>query len=115
MISPTFNINKSFKDKMTKCMKTIFFAITQPHISTVLAKKNTRVLASLMFYETRKNPRKVLKGLSCVIYAIISNYVCIYYLASEFKKNELPIYYGWGFKHEDKSYDKILEIGFQIC
>ena len=49
--------------------------------------------------------------LSCVIYTIISNYVCIDYLASESKKlSELPVGSGGGYKHEEKRYDKILEI-----
>ena len=65
-----------------------------------------------MFYETRKNPRKVFKVLSCVTYTIISNYVCIDYLASEYKKiSELRAGSGGGYKHEEKSYDKILGIG----
>ena len=84
MINPNLNINKPFKEQVTKCIKNTFGTITQPHISKILAKK-TRVLALLMFYETRKNPKKVFKVLSCVIYTIISNYVCIYYLASESK------------------------------
>ena len=77
-INPDLNINKSFKEQVTKCMKTKFSAITQPHISL---KKI--VLALLIFYETRKNPKKVFKVLSCVLYKIISNYVCIDYLSSE--------------------------------
>ena len=50
-----------------------FGTITQPHISKILAKQNTRVLALLMFYETRKNPEKDFKVLSCVIYSTIKN------------------------------------------
>ena len=50
--------------------------------------------------------------LSCVIYTIISNYVCVDYLAYESKKlSELHVGTGWGFKHGNKSYDKILGIG----
>ena len=64
-------------------MKTTFGAITQPYIRTILEKNNTRVLALFMLYETRKNPRKDFKVLSCVIYTIIRNYVCIDYLACE--------------------------------
>ena len=79
-------------------------AITQPHIRTILAKKNARVLALLIFYDTRKYPDKVFK-------VLIRNYFCIDYLASESKKlSELPVYFGGGFKHKGKSYDKILEI-----
>ena len=89
-------------------MKTTFGAITQLHISKILAKKNTRVLELLIFNEKRKNPKKVFKLLSCVIYTIIRNYVCVDYLASESKQlSELPVSYGGGFKHENKSYDKI--------
>ena len=68
---------------MTKYTKTTFGAITQPHIITILETNNTRVLALLMFCETRKNLEKVFKVLSCVIYKIISNYVSIDYLARE--------------------------------
>ena len=64
-------------------MKTKFGSITQPHIKTPLTTKKKRVLALLMFYEIRQNPKKVFKLLSCVIYTIISNYVCNDYLACE--------------------------------
>ena len=64
-------------------MKTTFVAITQPYIKTILAKNKTILLVLLMFYETRQNPKKVFKVLSCVIYTIISNYVFIDYLACE--------------------------------
>ena len=67
-------------------MKTTFGSITQTHISKISAKQNTRMLAISIFYETRKNPKKVFKVFSCVIYIIISNYVCIDYLSSESKK-----------------------------
>ena len=64
---------------MDKFINTTFSAITQPHIKTILAKKKTRVVALLMFYETRKNPKKAFKVLSCFIYTMIINYVCIDY------------------------------------
>ena len=64
-------------------MKTTLGARTQTHIKTTLAKKKTRVLALLMFYETRKNPKKASKVLSCVIYTMISNYVCVDYLTCQ--------------------------------
>ena len=50
--------------------------------------------------------------LSCVIYTIIRNYVCIHYLASESKKiSELSVGSGGGYKHEEKGNGKILGIG----
>ena len=64
-------------------MRTTFGTIKQSHNKTTLAKNKTRVLALLMFYETRKKPKKAFKVLSCVIYTIIRNYVFIYYLACE--------------------------------
>ena len=65
-----------------------------------------------MFYEKRKNPKKFFKVLSCVIYTIISIYVCIDYLDSESRQiSELALGPGGGYKHEEKSYDKILGIG----
>ena len=39
MINPTLNINKAFKEQVTKCMKTSFGAMNQPHISKILSKK----------------------------------------------------------------------------
>ena len=39
IINPIFNINKSFKEQVTKCMTTTFGAITQPRISKILEKQ----------------------------------------------------------------------------
>ena len=83
MINPKFNINKSFKEKVNKCMNTTFGEITQPHITNTLENNNTIVLALLLFYDTRKNPEKASRLLSRVIYTIITNYVCNIYLARE--------------------------------
>ena len=83
MINTTLNIKKAFREQVNKWIKTTFGAITQPHIKTTLAKQKTRVLALLMFYETRKYPEKAFKVFSCVIYTIINNYFCIDYLACE--------------------------------
>ena len=60
----------------------------------------------------QKNPKKYFKVLSCVIYTIINNYVCIDDLACGSKKlSEVPVSSGGDFKHWKKSYDKILGIG----
>ena len=59
-------------------MYTTFGEITQPFIQAILFKKNTSVLELIMFYETRAyNTKKTFRVLSCVIYTIIKNYVCI--------------------------------------
>ena len=58
-----------------------------------------------------KNPKKSFKVLSCVIYTIIRNYVCISFLDYESKKlSELGLGSGGSFKYVSKSYDKILGI-----
>ena len=62
-------------------METTFGAIAQPFIRATLFKK--RVLALFMFYDTRVE-KIACKVLSCVIYTIIKNYVCIDYLACQF-------------------------------
>ena len=77
MINPTLNINKAVREKVNECIKTTFGSITQPNIKTILAKNKTRVLALLMFYETRNNPKKVFKVLSCVIYTNNQS-LCLY-------------------------------------
>ena len=68
-------------------MNTTFGALTKSFIKTTLSKTNTSVLALLMFYDTiGVKPNKYFRVLSCVIYTIIGNYVCIDYLACQLKK-----------------------------
>ena len=64
-----------------------------------------------MFYETRKNHKKVFKVLSCVISKIISNYVCIDYLSFKLKTFKSTNCCYWNrFKNGNKSYDKICPV-----
>ena len=84
MINPGFNVNKSFREQVEKCMYTTFGEITQPFIKSTLAKKNTSVVALIVFYDTRADyPNKTFRVLSCVIYNITKNHVCIGYLACQ--------------------------------
>ena len=83
MINPNLNINKALREQVDKCMNTKFGPITQSHIRATSEKNKTRVLELLMSYETRKNTKKAFRVLSCVIYTIIKNYVCIDYLACQ--------------------------------
>ena len=66
-----------------------------------------------MLYENRKkNTRKMFRVLSCVIYTIISKYVCIAYLGFEKAKlSELCLGLSGRYKHLDKNYDNILGFG----
>ena len=70
------------------------------------------MLALLIFDETRAdNTKKYFKVLSCIIYTIISNYVCIDYLACESKKIcKLLVGIVGCFKHRNKTYENILGI-----
>ena len=87
LISQNLNINNSFIEKVDKCMTATFGQITQNHIRATLSKNKTRVLALLLFYETRAyNPKKTFKLLSCVINTIIKSYVYTDYLACQCKK-----------------------------
>ena len=76
-------MNKAFKEQVTKCMKNTFGAIIQPHISKILSKKQKKTVSIINVLQDKKNPKNVFKVLSCVIYTIINNYVCIDYLVSE--------------------------------
>ena len=68
------NINKSCREQVDKCMNITFGPITQPFIRDTLEKHKTIVLALLLFYYTRKNPKKPFKVLSFVIYTMINDY-----------------------------------------
>ena len=72
---------------MEQCMHTAFGEITQPFIKSTSENNNTSVLELIIFYETRAdNPKQYFRVLSCVIYTIIKNYVCIGNLARQSKK-----------------------------
>ena len=88
MMNPNLSVNKAFREQVKLCMRTTFSTSTMTHISKILFKPYTRVLALVMFFENRKiYAKKMFRVLSCVIYTIIKNYVCIDYLGSE-KKNK---------------------------
>ena len=68
-------------------MNNTFGALTQPFIKRTSSKNNTSVLQLLMFHETRVlKPKKAFKVLSCVIYTIIDDCVCIDYLSCQSKQ-----------------------------
>ena len=62
-------------------MYTTFGETTQPFIKAKLEKKNTSVLALIMFYEIRAdNPKKYFRVFSYIIYTTFKNYFHIDYL-----------------------------------
>ena len=80
-MNPTLYRNRDFKDQVKVCFNHTFGPDTISHINKTLQKKNTRVLALVIFYESEKTIiRKLFRVLSCVIYTIIDKCVCIDYL-----------------------------------
>ena len=67
-------------------------------------KENTCVLSFLMFYEDRKNT--IFKVSSSVVYCIMNNYVCAYYLY--FPQNKIHVA---NKVFENKTYNDISGIG----
>ena len=68
-------------------MNNTFGNVTQPFIKNVITKNNICVLALIFFRETRHTKaKKAFRVLSCVIYTIIDNVVCVDYLACQSKE-----------------------------
>ena len=82
-------------------MYTTFREITQASIKATLSKNNTSALALIMFYYTRAdNTKKYFRLLSCFIYNIIKDYVCIDPLACQSKQfGEITVGSKKGSKH----------------
>ena len=77
MMNPNLSINKACKEQVKIFMKNIFGTTTQQHISKILLKPNTIVLALVMFYDTRK---KSIENFQSVELCNIYNYkkLCLY-------------------------------------
>ena len=54
MMNPNLSMNKAFREQVKVCMITVFSTSTMTHISKILLKPNTRVLALVMFFDHRK-------------------------------------------------------------
>ena len=86
MIKPTIHVNNVFRDQVEKFLRATFHQNTMEGIRNIIRKKDTCVIALVIFYNTRtKNPIKVYGVLSCVLYCVIENYVCIDYLCCHYK------------------------------
>ena len=86
MINPYLCINKIFREKIQKSLGCYFPTKTMKAIRYCLMNKNTYVMAIIMIYENSgKNIGKVYRVLSCVVYTLIDNYVCIDYLSCKLK------------------------------
>ena len=84
MINHYLHINRVFREQVQKSLGCYFSTKTMKAIRYCLLNKNTYVMALIMIYENSgKGIRKVYRVLSCVVYTLIDNYVCIYYLSCQ--------------------------------
>ena len=82
MINPSINCNKLFREQVEKFLGVSFQENVMETIIYCLGKKNKCIIALIMFYGGNGlEPKKVYRVLSCVIYSLIDNYVCIDYLS----------------------------------
>ena len=111
-MNKNLSINKAFKEQAKICLKTTFSTTTLSHISKILLKPDTRVLALVMFHENRKKCKENFRVLSFLIYTNKINYVCIDSLGSERKiLSYLRPGPGGSYKNFNKSYDNVLGFG----
>ena len=86
MINHSLNCNKVFREQVENFLSFSFHEITMETIKYFMRKKNTCVMALIMFYENnREKLKKVYRVLSCVIYSFIDNCVCVDCLSCESK------------------------------
>ena len=109
MLNPTLHVNKLFIEQVEKCLRSAFHKNTMGNIIDVMRKKYTCIISLIIFYESKTiNPVKLYRVLSCVLYSIIYNYICIDYLCFQ-SKTLNSIYYDKIF--EKASYNILLGIG----
>ena len=79
MINPTIIFKNVLRTQVKKCLSVSFYASTMKNMKYFLMKKNTCVMAPIMFYENI-GEIKIYRVLICVVYSLIYNYACIDYL-----------------------------------
>ena len=79
MMNPNLSINKAFRDQVKVCLKNTFSTPTPSHISKILLKPDTRVLALVMFFENGKKCKENVQSVElCNIYYYKK--LCLYLL-----------------------------------
>ena len=108
MITLHFKLIGCSYNKLKKWSRATFYENIMENIRDVIKNKDTCVIAIIMFYESKgRNPIQVYMVLSCVLYSLIKNYVCIDYIYFQSKKL-ISISYDRIF--EQKSYNILLGI-----
>ena len=81
MINPSLNCTKLFRLQVEKCLIVSFNSRAMETVRYYIKNKNTCVMALIMIDENNGgNAKTVYRVLSCVVYYLINNYVCIDYL-----------------------------------
>ena len=83
-INTGLNVNKTFREKVEKRMYTEFGTATKPFIKTTFSKKENKSIRINNFFETGSE-KIAYRVLSCIIYTITKNHVCIDYIACQSK------------------------------
>ena len=86
IINPSLHINRVFIKQAQKCLGCSFSTKTMKNIIDCLLNNNTYVMGLVIIYENSgKDIIKVYIVLSCVVYNLTYNYVCIDYLLCQLK------------------------------
>ena len=73
-----------FRELVEKLLKDTFHTGNMSGLRNVIYKTNTCVIALVIFYKNiAKNPTKVFRVLSSVLYYVIENHVCIDYICCQ--------------------------------
>ena len=85
MINPSLKFNNALITQVEKCL--CYFSIRpMKYIKKFLMKKNTSIMVLIMIYENNGEiPKTFYRVLSCVVYTLIDNYVCIDYISCQSK------------------------------
>ena len=85
-INPSLNCSKVFIVQVEKCLSVSFHSGTMETNRYCLKENNKCVMALIIVYENNGiKPKKVYRELSCVVYSLVDNYVCIDYLLFQSK------------------------------
>ena len=86
MIKPSIKFNNVFIIQVKKILSLSFSARKMENIKDFLMKKNTCVMVLIMIYENNGEiTKQFYRVLSCIIYYLVDNYFCIYYLSCQSK------------------------------
>ena len=81
MVNSSLHVNKLFIEQVEIILNATFHERTMVPIIYVMKKKNTYIIALIIFYENKvTKQKKVYRVLNCVIYSLMDNYILIDYL-----------------------------------